>query len=83
MTKSLLRKIAGCALVAVAAGCGSSHNGGSAGPAQQEDAAASGSVAGLVGFAQGQIARTDEVSEPRPIAGISPPVSDVDEPAAI
>jgi len=84
MTKNLLRRIAGCALVAFAAGCGSSHNGGNTVPArQQEDAAASASVAGLIGFAQGQIARTDDASEPRPIAGISPPVSDADEPAVI
>ena len=36
-------------------------------------------MAGLIGFAQGEIARTDDASEPRPIAGISPPVSDADE----
>ena len=84
MTKNLLRRIAGCALVAFAAGCGSSHNDGNAGSAQQpENAAASGSVAGLIGFAQGQIARTDDASEPRPVAGISPPVSETDEPAVI
>ena len=84
MTKNLLRKVAGCVLVAsLAAGCGSSHNGNDAAPAQPEDVAASSSVAGLIGFAQAQIARTDEVSEPRAIAGISPPVSDVDDPAAI
>lgn len=84
MTKNLLSRIAGCALFAFAAGCGSSHNGGNAvPPQQQEDAAASGSVAGLIGFARGQIARTDDASEPRPIAGISPPVSETDEPAVI
>ena len=85
MTKNLLSKIAGGVVIAfLAAGCGSSHNGGDGGPAQQqEDAAASGSVAGLIGFAQVQIARTDDASEPRPIAGINPPVSDVDEPAVI
>ena len=84
MTKNLLCRITGCALVALTAGCGSSHNDGNAGSAQQpEDAAASGSVAGLIGFAQGQIARTDDASEPRPIAGISPPVSETDEPAVI
>jgi len=85
MTKNLLCRITGCALVALAAGCGSSHNNGDAGPAQQqEDAAASGSVAGLVGFAQSQIARADaEVSEPRPIGGINPPVSETDEAAVI
>ena len=82
MTKSLL-KFGGCVLVAsLAAGCGSGHND-SGSSQQQDDAAASGSVAGLVGFAQSQIARTDEASEPRPIAGINPPVSETDEPAVI
>jgi len=82
MTKAFL--CAGCMSFALlAAGCGNSHNSNNAGPAQQEDAAASGSVAGLVGFAQSQIARTDDASEPRPIAGINPPVSETDEPAVI
>jgi hypothetical protein len=83
MTKNLL-KLAGCVIVAsFAAGCGSSHNNDAASPQQQEDAVASGSVPGLVGFAQGQIAQTDDASEPRSIAGVNPPVSDVDEPAVI
>ena len=83
MTKTLLR--AGCVGFALLAGaCGSSHNNDTGStPQQQEDAAASGSVAGLIGFAQGEIARTDDASEPRSVAGIHPPVSDVDEPAAI
>jgi hypothetical protein len=81
MTKTFLR--AACVGIAfLAGGCGSSHHDDAA-PAQQEDAAASGSVAGLVGFAQAQIARTDDSSEPRPVAGIHPPVSEVDEPAVI
>jgi len=80
MTKTLL--LAGCLGFALLAGaCGSSHNNDPT--QQQEDAAASGSVAGLIGFAQGEIARTDDESEPRPIAGISPPASDVDDPAVI
>jgi len=82
MTKT--RLYAGCAaLVLLSGACGSSHNNVAAPSQQQEDAAASGSVAGLIGFAQGEIARTDDASEPRPIAGISPPVSDADEPAVI
>jgi hypothetical protein len=82
MTKTLLR--AGCVGFALLAGaCGNSHNNVTGPSQQQEDAAASGSVAGLVGFAQGQIARTDDASEPRSIAGINPPASDVDEPAVI
>jgi hypothetical protein len=84
MTKNLLSKIAGGVVIAsLAAGCGSRHSD-DAGPAQQqEDAAASGSVAGLIGFAQVQIARTDDASEPRSLAGVNPPVSEVDEPVAI
>ena len=82
MTKTLLR--AGCVGFALLAGaCGSSHNNGTGPTQQQEDAAASGSVMGLIGFARGEIARTDDTSEPRPVAGISPPVSDADEPAVI
>ena len=80
MTKTLL--LAGCLGFALLAGaCGSSHNNDPT--QQQEDAAASGSVAGLIGFARGEIARTDDAGEPRSVAGIRPPVSDVDEPAAI
>ena len=82
MTKTLLR--AGCVGFALLVGaCGSSHNNDAGPTQQQEDAAASGSVPGLIGFARGEIARTDDASEPRPVAGINPPVSDVDEPAAI
>ena len=82
MTKTLLR--AGCVGFALLAGaCSSSHSNDTGPTPQREDAAASGSVASLVGFAQGQIARTDDASEPRSIAGINPPTSDVDEPAAI
>ena len=74
-----------CVGAALAAGCGSRHNDGYTVSAdQQQDSAASGSVAGLVGFAQGQIARIDaDTSEPRSLAGVNPPVSEVDEPAAI
>ena len=87
MTKTLLRKVGGAGCIGIAllaAACGSSHNN-DTGPVQlQEDAAASSSVAGLVGFAQGQIARTDaDTSEARPVAGINPPVSDDTEPTAI
>ena len=81
MTKTFIA--AAFALAALAAGCGSRHNDGDAAD-QQQDSAASGSVAGLVGFAQGQLARADaDTSEPRSLAGINPPVSELDEPAAI
>jgi len=64
----------------VLAGCG--HDSGSSSPS--EDAVASGSVAALIVFGEAQIARSDaDTSEPRELAGINPPVSDVDEPAVI
>ena len=68
-----------CAALLLAA-CG--HDSGSSAPS--EDAAASMSVAGLVAFGEAQIARPDaDVSEPRELAGVTPPVSNVDEPAVI
>lgn len=82
MTKNFLCSICvGFALLG--AGCGSNRGADGVSAEQQQDAAASGSVAGLVGFAQGQIAQTSDATEPRTLAGIHPPVSDVDEPAAI
>jgi len=70
-----------CAALLVAA-CG--HGSNSSGSAPSEDDVASMSLAGLVAFAEAQIARTDaDVIEPRALAGITPPASDVDEPAAI
>ena len=60
--------------------CG--HNSESQAPS--EDAVASGSVAALIAFGEAQIARPDaDAIEPRSLAGIVPPVSDVDEPAVI
>ncbi len=50
-------------------------------PQRLEDRDASASVAGLIGFAQRQIARKDaDTAEPRLIDGISPPSPDNDEP---
>ena len=70
----------GAALLVAACGHGSS----SSSSAPSEDDVASMSVAGLLAFAQAQIARSDaDMSEPRELAGITPPASDVDEPAAI
>ena len=83
MTKSPIRTAAFAGIALVLAACGGGHDSGPA-PAQAEDAAAGSSVPALIGFAQSQIARTDaDTSEPRAVAGINPPVSDVDEPAAI
>ena len=90
-TKAVLCRVRGAGCIGVAlllAACGSNNGSvdASAGstPQQAEDAAASASVAGLVGFAQGQIARTDaDTSEARPVAGINPPVSDETEPTVI
>ena len=67
-----------CAALLLAA-CG--HNSGSSSPS--EDEAASMSVAALIAFGEAQIAQTSDATEPRSLAGIVPPVSDVDEPAAI
>jgi hypothetical protein len=74
-----------CSIVAAVAACGHDSGSGSGVTQQQaEDAGASGSVAGLVAFAQVQVARADtDASEPRPIDGLNPPVSELDEPAAI
>ena len=68
-----------CAALLVACG----HNSGSS-TAPSEDAVASGSVTALIAFGESQIARPDaDAIEPRELAGIVPPVSDVDEPAVI
>lgn len=71
------------------AGCG----GGSDNPApagdgltdmQRQDRAASASIAGLFSFGMSVIASlTGENTEPRAIDGITPPVSEADEPAAL
>jgi len=78
-----MKKISVVFALALAA-CG--HNSGSSEFTQQqsEDAVASTSVPALVAFAQVQVARADtDASEPRPIDGLIPPVSELDEPAAI
>ena len=50
----------------------------------QEDAAASASVAGLIAFIQGLISSlTSDTNEPRSVGGITPPVTETAEPAAI
>ena len=75
--KKILWSIGAALLLAA---CG--HESGSSAPS--EDAVASGSVAALIAFGEGQIARADaDVSEPRELAGINPPASDVDEPVVI
>ena len=66
------------------AACGKSSSDPGVTQQQSEDAAASASVPALVAFGAAQIARADaDVMEPCELAGITPPVSDVDEPAAI
>ncbi len=79
----LFRSImAGLALLALSA-CG----GGDSPPSQQStldaDASASASVAAFTAFTQQQIASGSEAVEPRPVQGITAPVSDATEPAAI
>ena len=52
--------------------------------AQRDDRAASASVMGLFSFAVAQLGgQTSESSEPRAIAGITPPVSEDIEPSAV
>jgi hypothetical protein len=76
-----LKPLIGAAALALAA-CGGGGDGLT--ELQREDRAASASVAGLIAFANGMIAMlTGETNEPRPIDGISPPVSDTDEPTRI
>ena len=75
---------AGAMLLALGA-CGS---GGESPPQQQStganaDAAASSGVAAFIAFTQNQIANSSESADPRPIQGISAPVSDTTEPAVI
>jgi hypothetical protein len=84
-----LAAVAGLATACLAglSGCGggSSSGGTDDGLSQmeREDRAAS-SWPGMLVFAQGQIvATTNDTAEPRPIAGINPPLSETDEPAAI
>jgi hypothetical protein len=90
-----LKRLAAAAGIATAclaglAGCGGGGGGGnSANPddglsqMEREDRAAS-SWPGMLVFAQGQIsAMTNETAEPRPIAGITPPLSETDEPATL
>lgn len=52
--------------------------------AQRDDRAASASVMGLFSFAVAQVGgQTSESSEPREIAGITPPLSEDIEPSAV
>jgi hypothetical protein len=89
MTEQLKRlaAAAGLATVCLAGlnGCGGGGSGNGDGLTQQEreDRAAS-SWPGMLAFAQAQIgAMTSETAEPRPIAGITPPLSETEEPAPI
>lgn len=80
-----------CAAVMLIAGCGSSSDDSPPPPAPppvdtmaQEDAAASASVAGFIAFIQGLIASLSlDTNEPRNVGGITPPVTETAEPAAI
>ena len=77
------KSLAATSLVTLAlAACGGGGNHGDGlSDAQREDQTASASVTGLVGFASAQINRsTDETSEPRSIAGITPPADETSEP---
>lgn len=92
----LKRLVAACAVVMLTVSCGSSSDDSTppptitlppsppVDPMAQEDAAASASVAGLIAFIQSLIASlTLDSNEPRNIGGITPPVIETAEPAAI
>ena len=87
---------AACAVVMLVVSCGSSSDDSTppptvtlpvqppVDPIAQEDAAASASVAGFIAFIQTLIASlTLDTNEPRNIGGITPPVTETAEPAAI
>lgn len=81
---AIARSITAGAMLLALGACG----GGESPPQQQStaanaDAAASSSVAAFTAFTQNQIANSSESAEPRPIQGISAPVSDTTEPAVI
>jgi hypothetical protein len=85
-----LKRLAAAAGLATAclaglAGCGGGSGSTDDGLSQmeREDRAAS-SWPGMLVFAQGLIvALTSETAEPRPIGGITPPLSETDEPASL
>lgn len=52
-------------------------------PQQREDRAASASIDGLIAFMMGLVGASTSDAEPRPIDGITPPVSDTAEPQAL
>jgi len=83
-----------CAVTMLTVSCGSSSDDSAPPPTlptpppvdtmAQEDAAASASIAGFIAFIQAMIAAlTLDTNEPRNIGGITPPVSETAEPAAI
>ncbi|HYS13136.1 MAG TPA: hypothetical protein VEN28_07485 [Burkholderiaceae bacterium] len=89
MTEQLKRVAAAAGLATAClvglSGCGggSGNSGDGLTQMEREDRAAS-SWPGMLVFAQGQIsATTNDTAEPRPIAGINPPLSETDEPATL
>jgi hypothetical protein len=86
MTRQLKHLAAVACLVGLSA-CGGGGGGGGTDDGltqmEREDRAAS-SWPGMLIFAQAQIAAsTNDTAEPRPIAGITPPQADTDEPQPI
>lgn len=81
---TVVRSLTAGAMLLVLGACG----GGESAPQQHStaadaDAVASSSVAAFTAFTQNQIADGSDTAEPRPVQGISPPVSDTTEPAVI
>jgi hypothetical protein len=72
---------------ALAIGCGGGGGDTSTPPVDSiaaEDAAASSSVVALMNWAIGQVNdKTSDVTEPRPIQGMTPATTDADEPMVI
>jgi len=75
------------AVVLLTVSCGSSSDDSAPPPTAtqaQEDAAASGSVAGFIAFIRTLIASmTLDTNEPRDVGGITPPVTETAEPTTI
>jgi hypothetical protein len=83
MNPSLTRRWFAVAAILVLSACSSADNGVGDGLSdiQREDQSASASANGLFDFARAQINQgTNETSEPRPIAGITPPADETSEP---
>lgn len=84
MRQLTLAPIAAAVLLLAACGGGSGAPETAESQVQREDREASASIAGLIGFAQAQIAsHTSDAAPPRALGGIDPPKSDSAEPVPL